>query len=50
MSIIIALMLAFAAVFAPAPDVTVAPCTMHSVPAHTRTDVCVAADGSVVAR
>jgi hypothetical protein len=33
-----------------APDITVAPCGMAHVPAHTRTDVCVADDGSLVSR
>jgi len=32
------------------PDITIAPCTMTDVPAYTRTDVCIAADGSIVPR
>lgn len=30
------------------PDITIAPCTMQHIPAHTRTDVCVAPNGALV--
>jgi len=32
------------------PDITIAPCDMAQIPAYTRTDVCVASDGSIISR
>lgn len=32
------------------PDITVAPCTMHTLPAYTDTTHCIDADGTIVTR
>ncbi len=34
----------------PAPDWTIAPCSMQHLPAFTYTDRCVASDGTIIAR
>lgn len=43
----LSILLALLALLTPAPDVTVAPCDMHPVPAFTSTAHCIAADGSI---